>query len=182
MRKLSALLFYVAALSATAAANYFLHANPPATEPLVPASPLNPAIGAAAVPGETLHASALLLIHTQTRPLFSPTRRKWVEPEPPALEPVEPPVAAELPSVPQPVIAQTPPPDVRLIGIEKTPSGARALLVKTGAADALWFSDGEKLEGWAVQEINSGSVEMTLGERKIKLELYPPLPSREIEP
>ena len=179
------MLFYAAALGAAAAANYFLHANPPATESLVPANPVNPAIGAAAVPGETLPASALLLIHTQTRPLFSPTRRKWVEPappEPPAPEPVEQPVAAEPPSAPQQAIADTSLPDIKLIGIEMTPSGARALLVKTGAADALWVNNGEKLEGWAVQKIDSGSVEMTLGERKIKLELYPPLPSREIEP
>jgi hypothetical protein len=66
---------------------------------------------------------------------------------------------------------------VTLIGIEKTPLGTKVLLLKTGTADALWFKSGEKLEGWAIQSIDTGSVEMALGARTIKLELYPRLPA-----
>ena len=98
------------------------------------------------------------------------------------LEEAVPLVPAEPQALPEPAVADTPPPSVTLIGIEKNPSGARALLLKTGTADALWLKSGEKLEGWAVQAINTGSVEMALGERKIRLELYPPLPAPGLGP
>jgi hypothetical protein len=185
MKGFRGLVFSAAALSAIAAANHFIHANPPATEPLAPVDAEAPAVAAADFSGEKLPASELLLVHTQTRPLFSPTRRKWVEPARPALaapEPAAPPAPAEQPPLPQPAAAETPPPEVALIGIQKTPSGAKALLLKTGTADALWFESGEKLEGWAVQKIDAGSVEIVLGDRKIKLELYPPLPAHGLQP
>jgi hypothetical protein len=185
MRRLRIMVTFVTVLSAATAANYFLYANPPATGPLAPAAAVNLGIAEAVSSGKKLPASELLLVHTQTRPLFSPTRRKWVEPAQPA--PAAPevaasPVPAEPPVVPEPAAAEIPPPSVTLIGIEKTPLGAKALLLKTGTADALWFKSGEKLEGWAVQAIDAGSIEMALGERKIKLELYPPLPAPGLDP
>ena len=183
MRRLPALVFSTAAVSAIAAANFVLYANLPATEPLTPADPVRAGIEAAGVSGEKLPAPELLLVHTQTRPLFSPTRRKWAapaQPAPSAPEPAAQPAPVE--PLPKPLVTETPPPGVTLIGVEKTPSGAKALLLKTGTEDALWFKSGEKLEGWAVQTIEDGSVEMALGERKIKLELYPPLPAPGLEP
>jgi hypothetical protein len=185
MRRLPIMVFFAAALGIAAAANYLLFANPPATEPLAPVNPVTLGAAAADSSAEELPASELLLVHTQTRPLFSPTRRKWVEPAQPAR--VEPEAAAALvpeapPAAPEPAAAETPPPSVTLIGIEKTPLGARALLLKTGTADALWFESGEKLEGWAVQAIDAGSVEMALGARTIKLELYPSLPAPGLDP
>jgi hypothetical protein len=185
MRRLRIMILLTAALAASAAANYVLYANPPATGPLAPATAVNLGSAAAESSGEKLPASELLLVHTQTRPLFSPTRRKWVEPaqpEPAAPEVAAPLVPAEPPALPEPTMAETPPPSVTLLGVEKTPSGAKALLLKSGTADALWFKSGEKLEGWAVQAIDAGSVEMALGKRKIKLELYPPLPAPGLDP
>lgn len=182
---MGAMVFHAAALSAAAAANYLIHANPPATAPLAPENAVSLEIASADDGGKGLPASELLLVHTQTRPLFSLTRRKWVEPAQPPLAPPEaaaPPVTAEPPALPEPAAVEAPPPSVTLIGVEKTPAGAKVLLLKTGTADALWFKSGEKIEGWAVQAIDAGSVEMALGERKIKLELYPPLPAPGIEP
>jgi hypothetical protein len=185
MRRLRIIVYFAAVLGVAAAANYFLFANPPATEPLAPVNAVNLGIAAADSLAERHPDAELLLVHTQTRPLFSPTRRKWVAPSPPAPaapEPAAPPVPEAPPAMPEPAAAETPPPSVTLIGIEKTPSGAKALLLKTGTADALWFKSGEKLEGWAVQAIEAGSVEMALGARTIKLELYPPLPAPGLDP
>jgi hypothetical protein len=185
MKGFRAFIYSAAAICFIAAANYFIHANPPATEPLAPVAAVSQEIAAADISGEKLASSELLLVHTQTRPLFSPTRRKWVEPAQPvpaAPPSAAPPVPAEPPRLPQPAAAETPPPEVALIGIEMTPSGSKALLLKAGASDALWFKSGEKLEGWAVQKIDAGSVEITLGGRKIKLELYPPLPAPGLQP
>lgn len=179
------MVFYAAALSATAAANYVIHANAPATEPLAPEIAAGLEMAAADDTGKKLPTSELLLLHTQTRPLFSPTRRKWVEPAQPSPAPAESaasPAPAEPPALPEPAAAEPPPPSVTLIGVEKNPSGARVLLAKTGTADALWFKSGEKVDGWAVEAIDAGSVEIALGERKIKLELYPPLAAPELEP
>jgi hypothetical protein len=179
------MILFAAVPAGSAAVNYFLYANPPATGPLAPANAASAGSAAAHNSGMKPPAFELLLVHTQTRPLFSPLRRKWVEPAPPAPaapEAAAPPVAAELPTLPEPAMAETPPPSVTLIGIEKSPSGAKVLLLKTGTADALWFKSGEKLEGWAVQAIDAGSVEMALGARTIKLELYPPLPTPGLEP
>jgi hypothetical protein len=174
VRRASVAILYAAALGGVAAVNYFIHVNPPASEPLAPVIPVSTEIAEPDNLEEKIPASELLLVHTQTRPLFSPTRRQRVEPVPPppaAPEPTPQPVPAE--SLPEPLAVQTPPPDVTLIGIEKSPSGAKALLVTSGGSDALWLKSGEQFEGWAIQAIGDGSVEMALGERKIKLELYP---------
>jgi hypothetical protein len=184
MTRVRLMLFASAAIAAFAASNYFLYSNPPETGPITPASAPEPGLAAGGLAGKA-PASELLLVHTHTRPLFSPTRRKWVAPAQPAVaapEPAAPPAPAEPPALPEPAVAETPPPAVTLIGIEKTPLGSKALLLKAGAADALWFKSGEKLEGWAVQAIDAGSVEMALGEKKIKLELYPPLPAPGLDP
>jgi hypothetical protein len=183
MRRQGIAALCAAALGCAAAANYFIYLNAPTSEPLAPLNPASPEIAAPENLEAKVPASELLLVHTQTRPLFSPTRRKWVEPVPPppaALELTPQPAPAE--PLPAPAAVQTPPPDVTLIGIEKSPSGAKALLMKSGGSDALWLKSGEQLEGWAIHAIDASSVEMTLGERKIKLELYPQAPSPGLEP
>jgi hypothetical protein len=185
MRRLRIMMLFAAVLGGGAAANYFLYANPPATGPIAPVNAVSLGSAAADNSGDKRSASELLLVHTQTRPLFSPTRRKWVVPAQPAHaapEAVAPPVPLALPSLPEPAMAEAPPPSVTLIGIEETPSGAKVLLLKTGTADALWLKSGEKLEGWAVQAIDAGSVEMALGAKTVKLELYPPLPAPGLDP
>jgi hypothetical protein len=185
MRQSNAILLVTITLGAAAIANYLLYTNPPATAPLAPPVAIGPAGSASVVSEGKRPASELLLVQSQIRPLFTPTRRKWVEPVQPA--PVLPDAAlplaqAEPPPILEPVVAETPPPQVTLIGIEKTPLSAKALLLKTGTAEALWVKNGETLEGWAVKVIDAGSVEVALGDRRIRLELYPPLPVPEIEP
>jgi hypothetical protein len=115
---------------------------------------------------------ALLLVHWQTRPLFAPNRRPWVapvlEPAPASVPEVIQPVAIE------PVIAiDVQPPNVALIGIQKTPNGAKALLLKAGTADAEWFKSGEQIDNWTVSAIENETVELANGNQTIKLELYP---------
>jgi hypothetical protein len=115
---------------------------------------------------------ALLLVHSQTRPLFAPSRRPWVAP---VLQLAPEPVPSAIPAVAiEPVIAiNVQPPNVTLIGIQKTPDGAKALLLKAGTAEAEWFISGQQIDSWTVSAIENETVELANGTQTMKLELYP---------
>jgi hypothetical protein len=115
---------------------------------------------------------ALLLVHSQTRPLFASGRRPWVAP---VLELAPEPVPEIIqPVAIEPVIAiNVQPPNVALIGVQKTPSGAKALLLKAGTAEAEWFKSGQQIDNWTVSAIENETVELANGNQTIKLELYP---------
>lgn len=180
MRRARILLAVASAIAVFAAINLFLHANPPQTTPLMDNNPINSEFASQEGAAGIIRAPELLFVHTQTRPLFSSNRRKWVEAPLPAPEPLA--MAAPVALAGDPVLAEEAsfagePPNMTLIGVQKTPDGAQVLLLNVGTSQALWFKNGEKLEAWTVQMIEPGSVELALGERKIKLELYPSAPA-----
>jgi hypothetical protein len=152
--------------------NLYLLSSPLDTSIIVPSDPSITLNAGKDVHPESTDEKKLLLIHAQTRPLFSPTRRPWVAPPAAAAlvpEPVQPePVAVE------PVVAvEVQPPQVTLLGIEITPTGSKALTLRAGEADASWLRAGELLDGWTVQKIERTSIELENGSRSITLELYP---------
>jgi hypothetical protein len=138
---------------------------------------------------ETLTArdnKALLLVQSQTRPLFSPNRRPWVAA---AMELVPEPI----PTIAQPLAIEpiapvdVQPPDVVLIGIQKNLNSAKALLLKTGTADAVWFKLGQQIDEWTIGSIENETVELANGHQRIKLELYsnstpPPARTQPVDP
>jgi hypothetical protein len=168
MKKHAVFLISLAAALILSAGNYYLFSSPPESTPIFSAAPVNTNLpdvieGLVQTEGQTLRLDQL-----QTRPLFSPTRRPWIAPQ---LEPVDEPVPqVEI----EPVIAEdVSRPAISLIGIQKTPLGAKALLLKSGMQDASWFQPGQNVEGWIVRSIDSDSVELINGTQAFKLELYP---------
>ncbi len=170
MRRFAPLLITLTSAAVLIALNAYLFMNPPENAPILPA---DASLEMPASDNKNLEADApkeLLLIHAQTRPLFSPTRRPWAAPP---IEPVVQPTPIE-PLVVEPVVAvEAQPPQVTLIGIEKTPSGAKALLLKANSADAVWLKSGALIDEWTIEDIQSASVQLVNGKRTIKLELYP---------
>jgi hypothetical protein len=117
----------------------------------------------------------LVAVHSLTRPLFSPTRRKWVEkiqaPPEPTIVP-EPATPAPQPT-PVAVEVETPPPQVSLIGIQRTPGKSQVLFQKSGSSETVWIEEGEKLEDWTLGLVEGAAVELVKGDKRVKLELYP---------
>jgi hypothetical protein len=179
LRPLQTILLASLCAALLGAANYYLWSSPLETSPLAlsaaPQTVLADAGGAR--PQEILPNT--LLVHGKTRPLFSPSRRQWVAPEPPQAEPAV--IAPQAEAAPPPELpaVQAEPPKIKLLGIQQTPAGAQALLLREGAAEAVWRKSAEKIEAWTIQSIDPGSVELTLGSAKLKIELYPNLQAAE---
>ena len=172
MRPLSITLIAVLFATLIASANVYLLEYPPRTDPLLSSSPPDARIAETEGNAGMIIGAEPLMLHSQTRPLFSPTRRQWIPPA--ASEPAPPAATAPPPVVPQTVVTAAPePPQATLIGIQKTPGGTKALFAKTGSADVVWLKEGESLGDWAVGMIKDSSIELAHGETRITLELYP---------
>ncbi len=109
--------------------------------------------------------------HALARPLFASTRRPWTAP---AL--VSAPVVAVQP-VEQPSPLPSEPPSFVILGIQKIPSGSKALLAHTGQADAQWYGKGEVIDGWSVTEISASIVKIERDAQMLQLDLYPIAPA-----
>jgi hypothetical protein len=180
MRAIAPLLSFVLFSAVLVACNIYLLVRPLESTPILPSNVPNSSNSNADIVSIENDSQELLFIHTQTRPLFSPTRRPWVAPTVP-LEPV--PAVAEQTVVEPPVVEEVQPPQISLLGIDITPSGAKALTLKTGSAEAVWVRKGEALDGWVVGIIESTSIELTSGTQTVKLELYPaPVTSQGTQP
>jgi hypothetical protein len=109
---------------------------------------------------------------TFERPLFSPTRRKFA-PEPVAPKPVE--VAAapveQQPVPPPPVAAPAIAPS--LLGISIHGGATKALLRIGGGGDALWYGNGETVDGWTVSSIDKDQAVLERDGKIKHLPLYP---------
>lgn len=109
---------------------------------------------------------------TFERPLFSPTRRKFV-PEPVAPKPVEVAAApveqqpAPPPQIAAPVIAPS------LLGISIQGGAAKALLRIAGGRDALWYGNGETIDGWTVSSIDKDQAVLERDGKITHIPLYP---------
>ncbi|MCP9229983.1 hypothetical protein NMG46_06950 [Mesorhizobium sp. LMG 17147] len=107
---------------------------------------------------------------TFERPLFSPTRRKFV-PEPIEPQPVEvAAVAVEQPAPPQnaaPAVAPS------LLGISIHGGAAKALLRIAGADNAFWYGNGETVDGWTVSTIDKNQAVLERNGKVARISLYP---------
>jgi hypothetical protein len=156
--------------------NVRLIVNPPLLAPILPLNLSNSGVSEKTSEFIDRKFSQTTLIHTQTRPLFSPSRRVWIVPNQA--------VAVE-PSLPEPVIEEAvvvaQQLAVTLVGIQKTPTKERVLLMRIGASDAIWVNAGESIDQWTVKSVKSDSVEMANGNQILKLELYPSPPALAVE-
>jgi hypothetical protein len=172
MKRILPFVFGLGLASFLVAANLYLFFTPLEISPILKSSPVDFMSPNTNEISNFKEDKALLLVHSQTRPLFSPTRRPWVGPaSEPAPEPAPP--AIEAIAIEPVINVDLQPPDVALIGIQKTPDGAKALLLKAGSADAVWFKSGGRIDEWTIATIENGMVELANGNQKIKLELYP---------
>ncbi len=98
---------------------------------------------------------------TLSRPLFAPSRRKFVAPAP---APVE--IAAP-PSQPP-----APPPAVKLVGIVSDPQGQLAVLRAEGEGKEIRVRVGDIVESWKVSHIAERGLTLSLGERDVSLAMF----------
>ncbi|MER8583552.1 hypothetical protein NKG95_33620 [Mesorhizobium sp. M1423] len=106
---------------------------------------------------------------TFERPLFSPTRRKFVP------EPVEPqPVAVASVVVVQPAAQNvTPAVAPSLLGISIHGGSAKALLRIAGADSAFWYGNGEIVDGWTISTIDKDQAVLERDGKVARISLYP---------
>ncbi len=113
------------------------------------------------------------LLQASSRPLFAPDRRPWTAPAPADL-PAPSTLSEAVPALDAPIPAAAPP-ELTLIGIQKTPRGAMALVADKSGAAPVWLSDGEDYQDWKIGDITASSATLANGTSVITLELYPPL-------
>ncbi|NRP89015.1 hypothetical protein GFPCMMHI_04940 [Ensifer adhaerens] len=109
-----------------------------------------------AIPPEQRESEAL------TRPLFSSSRR-----------PYQPPAAAPIAPIEAPTVPDLTPPDYVLAGIFIDDGHHRALLRRRTETNALWFNEGDMIDGWRLASVESGKIALEANDRRVELELYP---------
>lgn len=110
---------------------------------------------------------------TFQRPLFTPTRRKFVPP------PVAPPPPVEVAVAPVEQAPTPPPPEVpvvapSLLGISIHGGAAKALLRVAGSETALWYGSGDTVDGWTVSAIDKDQAVLERDGKVARVPLYPP--------
>ena len=117
---------------------------------------------------------------TFERPLFSPSRRKFVPPVAP------PPVEVAVAPVAQP--AAPPPPEVApavapsLLGISIHGGAAKALLRIAGAEAAVWYGNGETVDGWTISAIDKDEAVLKRDGKVARIPLFPPWKNAPLPP
>lgn len=110
------------------------------------------------------------LTETLERPLFSPTRRKFV-PQPVVVEEVLEPAPAELPEPPAPVVISKP--EINLQGTRRIGTAFSALVQDTTDSPSKWVKVGETLHNWTVAKIDENSLVLSSGSETVTYLLYP---------
>jgi len=108
---------------------------------------------------------------TFQRPLFTPTRRKIVPPPAPP-QPVEVAVAPAEQPAPSPEAAPAAAPS--LLGISRNGGAAKALLRVAGSDSAVWYGNGETVDGWKVSAIDKDQAVLERDGKVARILLYPP--------
>ncbi|MER9585458.1 hypothetical protein [Mesorhizobium sp. M0276] len=108
---------------------------------------------------------------TFQRPLFTPTRRKIVPPPVPP-QPVEIAVAPTQQPAPRPEAAPAVTPS--LLGISRNGGAAKALLRVAGSDAAVWYGNGETVDGWKVSAIDKDQAVLERDGKVAHILLYPP--------
>lgn len=167
MRLLSALCLGAAA-AALVLTNLVLYETPVDISPLSPSQRSTPK-AAAAGSSETVPDVAAFS-ETFERPLFSPTRRKFV-PAPVEQKPIA--VAAKPVSQPEPQPAAAPVAAPSLLGVSINGGTARALLQAAGGGAAVWYASGETVDGWTVSAIDRDQAILRREGQEARISLYP---------
>ncbi|MER8522701.1 hypothetical protein NKH56_25495 [Mesorhizobium sp. M1076] len=157
------------AIAGLVAVNVVLYDTPVDTAPIVSAKGRDTGL-APSSPG-SLQIADLGGDYTETfeRPLFSPTRRQFVP------DPIEPqPVEVASATVEQPA-AQNVAPAVApsLLGISIHAGAAKALLRIAGADVALWYGNGEIVDGWTLSTIDKDEAVLERDGKITRISLYP---------
>ncbi|MER8887676.1 hypothetical protein [Mesorhizobium sp. M0816] len=150
------------------AVNLVLYETPVDTAPTLSAKARDGGV-APGSPGSLQIPEAGDFTETFERPLFSPTRRKFV-PEPVASQPVEvASVAVEQPAAQNVAPAVAP----SLLGISIHGGSAKALLQIAGAESASWYGNGETVDGWTVSTVNKDQAVLERDGKITRISLYP---------
>ncbi|MER9683891.1 hypothetical protein NKJ23_32275 [Mesorhizobium sp. M0184] len=159
-----------AAIAGLVAVNLALYDTPVDIAPIVSAKGRDGGL-APSSPGSLQIPEVGDFSETFERPLFSPTRRKFV-PEPVEPQPVEvASVAVEQPAAQNVAPAVAP----SLLGISIHGGSAKALLRIAGADVALWYGNGETVDGWTLSAIDKNQAVLEREGRITRLSLYPSL-------
>ena len=130
--------------------------------------------GPTSVAGSLQFPEAGDLSETFQRPLFTPTRRKFVPP------PVAPPPPVEVAVAPVAPAPAPPPPEAppavapSLLGISIQGGAAKALLRVAGSGAAVWYGNGETVDGWTVSAIDKDQAVLERDGKVARIPLYPP--------
>ncbi|MER8963828.1 hypothetical protein [Mesorhizobium sp. M0701] len=157
-----------AMIAGLVAVNVLLYETSVDTAPIISAKARDGGL-ARNLPGSLQIPEAGDFSETFERPLFSPARRKFV-PEPVA------PQAVEVASV---AVEQPPPQNVApavvpsLLGISLHSGSAKALLRVAGADTALWYGNGETVDGWTVSTIDKDQAVLERDGKVARISLYP---------
>ncbi|MER9843853.1 hypothetical protein NKJ59_21735 [Mesorhizobium australicum] len=158
-----------AASTALALANLTLYDTPVDISPTKASAQHNvrqlqqAAAGAPAASGNNSFAE------TFERPLFTPTRRKFI-PAADGARPVQP--ASD--ALPQPVPGAGPTAAPSLLGVSLGGANARALFKVAGAEKANWYGSGETVDGWTVSRVETDAATLERDGKSKRLLLYPP--------
>ncbi|TGQ73016.1 hypothetical protein EN829_011230 [Mesorhizobium sp. M00.F.Ca.ET.186.01.1.1] len=117
-------------------------------------------------------ADASGFAETFARPLFTPTRRKFV---PVADGDPQAPVASDPVAPAQPVASAPPGAAPALLGVSINGAGARVLLQAAGADKASWYGSGETVDGWKVAGVEKDAATLERDGKSARVLLYPPV-------
>ncbi|MFK0693142.1 hypothetical protein ACFX5Q_34165 [Mesorhizobium sp. IMUNJ 23033] len=162
------------------AVNASLYNRPVNLAPIASAKARDGAV-ATGVSGSLQLSNAGDFSETFARPLFSPSRRKFV-PEPVAPPPAE--VAADAapqpPAQSLPEVAPAAAPS--LLGISIHGGAAKALLRQAGSDATHWYGKDETVDDWRVSVIEKDGAVLERNGKVTRILLYPPGPPNQAAP
>ncbi|WP_217568734.1 hypothetical protein [Mesorhizobium sp. GbtcB19] len=162
------------AAAALALTNIVLYETPVDISPTAPSAQRNMREAQAGATGLTASADSTGFAETFARPLFTPTRRKFVPVAEGAPAPTQ--VATDPTPPTQPVASAAPLPAPALLGISINGASARVLLKSAGADAANWYGNGETIDGWTVSGVERDAATLERGGKSTRILLYPPAP------
>jgi len=172
MIKLFAALGLGVTAGALALANLVLYDTPVDISPTAPSAQRSAHDLKAGAAGLPTAADGTGFAETFERPLFTPTRRKFV----PVTDAGLPAQVAAAPALPaQPVASAPAAPLPALLGISINGTGAQALLKSAGADQADWYGNGQTVDGWTVASVDKDAATLQRDGKSTRLLLYPPV-------
>ncbi|TPM32790.1 hypothetical protein [Mesorhizobium sp. B2-3-4] len=161
-----------AAAAALALANVALYDTPVDISPTRPSAQRSLREAQDPATGLPAEIDASGFAETFARPLFTPTRRKFV---PVADGAPLAPVAADPVAPAQPVASAAPAAAPALLGVSISGAGARVLLQPAGADKANWYGSGETVDGWRVAGVEKDAATLERDGKSARILLYPPV-------